>query len=144
GTVLEKFISFEFRHTTKDEAMKVLFETGVWNGHIIAKRHGNNEFIFNANVSLLYDEKAEVSAIVFVNHNITEEEHQQKKLQFAKNKYEIVVESLSEGVMLIDSHGTIATANKQAAKILGFTDDQLKGLSLVTSDWNAIKADGSP
>ena len=60
GTVLEKFIAFEFRHTSKENAMKELFKTGIWNGQIIVKRINNQEFIFNSNVSLLYDEHDQV------------------------------------------------------------------------------------
>lgn len=144
-TVLEEHIHFYFRHTTREEAMKVLFETGIWNGHIVVRRNASEEqeYIFNANVSLLYDQKAQVSSIVFVNHNITEEEKQGKRLQSVRNKYEIVVESLSDGVLLIDDTGTIVAGNNKAGIILGLTEDQLKGASLVNSEWNAVKVDGS-
>src|SRR6476661_2676078 len=107
GTVLEEHIDFNFRHTSKQQAMADLFENGIWNGQIVVRRNRNQEFIFNANVSLLYDERAQVSSIVFVNHNVTEEELQGKKLQSVKNRYEIVVESLSEGVLLINDEGSI-------------------------------------
>ncbi|MEO8769545.1 MAG: PAS domain S-box protein [Ferruginibacter sp.] len=143
GTILGDSIDFDFRCSTTDEAMKVLFETGVWNGDIVVKRANNHDHIFKANVSLLYDEKAAVSSIVFVNHNITEEERQEKKLQIARNKYEIVVESLSEGVLLIDADAIIVASNNKAAQILGIMEEQLKGASLDNADWNAIKADGS-
>ncbi len=143
GTVLEKFISFEFRHTSKEDAMNVLFKTGVWNGQIIVKRKSNQDFIFNANVSLLYDEHAEVSSIIFVNHNITEEEQQEKKFESVKNKYEIVVESLSEGVMLINHDGTIAATNQKAAQILGVPQDKMKGLNIKETKWDSIRIDGT-
>ena len=143
GTVLEKYINFQFRHTTKEEAMKVLFATGIWNGQILVKRNDIQEFIFNANVSLLYDEKAMVSSIVFVNHNITQEEQQERKFQSVKNKYEIVVESLSEGVLLINNDGKIIATNNKAATIFGLSEDQLKEASITDPGWNAIKLDGS-
>ncbi|MEO6668436.1 MAG: PAS domain S-box protein [Ferruginibacter sp.] len=143
GTLLGDSIDFDFRNTSRDEAMKVLFETGIWNGDIVVKRTNIEDHIFRANVSLLYDEEATVSSIVFVNHNITEEERHEKKLQIARNKYEIVVESLSEGVLLIDADAIIIASNNKAAQILGITEDQLKGASLDNSEWNAIKADGS-
>ncbi|MFT3910145.1 MAG: PAS domain S-box protein [Ferruginibacter sp.] len=143
GTVLGDSIDFNFRHTTTEKAMSVLFETGVWNGDIVVRRSNNLEYIFKANVSLLYDEKGAVSSIVFVNHNITEEEIQEKKLQSAKNKYEIVVESLSEGVLLIDADATIVASNNKAAQILGLTQDQLKGAAIGNSSWNAMRVDGT-
>ncbi|MBS1744339.1 MAG: PAS domain S-box protein [Bacteroidetes bacterium] len=144
GTVLEEHINFRFRYTSKEEAMRVLFETGIWNGHIVVNREEGEEFIFHANVSLLYDERAKVSSIVFVNHNITEEEQQGRKLQSVRNKYEIVVESLSDGVMLIDDAGIVVASNSKARIILGMEDCDIKGASLANANWKAIKADGSP
>ncbi|MEO7523373.1 MAG: PAS domain S-box protein [Ferruginibacter sp.] len=143
GHVLAESIDFEFRNTTTEKAMKVLFETGIWNGDILVRRSNRQEYIFKANVSLLYDEKALVSSIVFVNHNITEEERQEKNLQSAKNKYEIVVESLSEGVLLIDADAIIVATNNKAAQILGLSMAQLKGAAIGKNDWNAMKVDGS-
>lgn len=143
GTVLEKFIAFEFRNTSRENAMKELFENGIWNGHIILRRVNNQEFIFNANVSLLYDEHDQVSSIVFVNHNITEEEQQEKKFESVKNKFEIVVESLSEGVMLINQDGSIDATNQKAAEILGVAQDKMKGVNIKESQWNSIRVDGT-
>lgn len=143
GSVLEEHINFRFRYTTKEDAMRVLFETGIWNGHIIVQKSAGQEFIFHANVSLLYNEKAQVSSIVFVNHNITDEEQQERKLQSVKDKYEIVVESLSDGVLLIDPEGRIVASNNKAAVILGVEEDQLKGAFIANPNWQAIRVDGT-
>lgn len=143
GTVLQEHIDFRFRHTSKEQAMEDLFTAGIWNGHIVVNNRGQ-EYIFHANVSLLYDENAKVSSIVFVNHNITEEERNNKSLQSVKNKYSIIVDSLSEGVLLIDEHGIIAATNHKATSILGVSEEYLVGSSIIKADWQAIKPDGSP
>lgn len=144
GTILEDSIQFRFRHTSKEEAMELLFKTGVWNGDIIVKRFNEEQYVFNSNVSLLYNEKGEVNAIVFVNHNITEEEKQQLELVTVENKYKIVVDSLSEGVVLINAEGIMITANKIAAGILHLGNLDLNGMALTSPNWMAIREDNTP
>ncbi len=143
GSVLENVIAFRFRNNSKEEALNALFASGTWNGEIIVKGFNELEYIFNSNVSLLYNEHGESSAIVFVNHNITEEEKQQKELMLAENKYKTVVESLSEGVILINAAGLIVTANRKATEILRVEEEIMIGSTLASSDWKAIKEDGS-
>ncbi len=143
GTVLEQSVNFEFRSTTRSIVMEKLFKTGTWNGEIIFTRHNNQQFIFNANVSLLYDENGEVISIVLVNHNITDEEKQEKELALAETKYKIVVDTLSEGVILMNADGTIGAANKKAVEILGLSEEELKGRVIASPHWNAVKEDGT-
>lgn len=143
GTALESTIEFSFRNTSRETALSDLLKMGVWNGEIIVVKNKTQEYIFNSNVSLLYDEKGEVTSIVLVNHNITDEEQQQQKLISTENKYKIVVESLSEGVVLMSAEGKILTANEKAAEILQLSKKELKGLVVASPKWNAIKEDGS-
>lgn len=143
GTVLETSVRFEFRHQKREDVLSALFTTGVWNGEIVVQRFNNQEYIFNSNVSLLYDEHGKVSSIVLVNHNITEEEKQQRELISAENEYRIVVESLSEGVILLNAEGKIITINRKAAEILRISEDDIKGNSIFKEGWQTIREDGS-
>ncbi|MEO6488367.1 MAG: PAS domain S-box protein [Ferruginibacter sp.] len=144
GSNLKHTVKFKFRNSSKEAFLETLFRTSMWNGEIVFNRNNNQEFIFNSNVSLLYDENGAASSIVLVNHNITEEEKHKSKLAFVENKYRIVVNTLSEGVLLINEDGMISAANQQAVKLLGFNDEQeLKEISLTNPGWNAIRADGT-
>jgi PAS domain S-box-containing protein len=144
GTVLESSVKFEFRHESREKVFSALFTTGVWNGEIVVRRFNNQDFIFNSNVSLLYDEHGKVNSIVLVNHNITEEEKQQKRLAVAEDQYEILVESLSEGVIWVNREGLVITANKKAAEILHCTREQILGAEVASASWQAIREDGTP
>ncbi len=143
GTVLEQSVQFEFRHQKREDVLSALLTTGVWNGEIVVQRFNNQEHIFNSNVSLLYDEHGKVSSIVLVNRNVTEEEKKIKELLSAENKYKIVVESLSEGVILINAQGVIITANKKAAEILHLEADEMTGKTIASSNWHTIREDWS-
>ena len=143
GSYLRKTVKFKFRNTSRDEFIETLFKTGMWNGEIVFTRKNNQQFIFNSNVSLLYDENGAASSIVIVNHNITEEEKDKYKLTLAENKYRIVVNTLSEGVVLVNDDGTIGAANKKAAEILGLSEEELKGIVIASPRWHSIKVDGT-
>ncbi len=54
------------------------------------------------------------------------------------------LESLSEGVILIDAEGKIADLNTNAAAILGGKVEDHLGKSLSVSDWGFVREDGSP
>ena len=143
GSYLRKTVKFKFRTTSRDAFIETLFKTGMWNGEIVFNRSNDQQFIFHSNVSLLYDENGAASSIVLVNHNITQEEKNKNNLALAENKYKILVNTLSEGVILINNDGTIGAANQTAAGILGLSEDALKGIVIASGGWKAIKADGS-
>jgi len=143
GKKMAETIPMVFRQTTLELALQELFASGIWNGEIIFESSRNQQYAFRSTFSLLYDESGLVNSIVLVNHNIAEEERQQKHLLLVENKYRTVVETLSEGVMLINADGTIGASNRKAAEILGIEESELKGRSINTSTWNAIKDDGT-
>lgn len=143
GSHLEDSIDFTFRHCCRETALAELLTSGMWRGQVIVRKGTKDEHIFNANCSLSYGIDGEVNSIVFVNQNITEEETNKQKLQSATNKYATVVESLSEGVIFINSKGAVIATNQQAADILLIPDDKLKGTSLFNSAWEAVRLDGS-
>jgi len=144
GQLLNGAINFSFRHETQEEAMAKLFSEGIWNGEIVVHNKAAEACIFYANVSLLYDESGNVNSIVFVNHNINEEEKQLKLLNASENKYRIVVESLTEGVILINPNGQIMTANKEASKILRLSEEEILNTPIDLESWNAIHENGDP
>lgn len=144
GKSLFELAKFDVIDSTPGEAFNELFNKGFWTGTILYHRFNNQTLFFNTRCTLIKDESGLISGIVIINHNITNEVKQEKNLAIAKNKYEIVVESLSEGVLLVNSIGTIDAANKKAGEILGVTQEQLKGVPVANGSWNAIKEDGSP
>ena len=55
----------------------------------------------------------------------------------------IMLEVMSEGVVLQDAGGQIMMSNPAAERILGLTNEQLCGRSSVDPSWRAVHADGS-
>ena len=142
-------VKFEIIGGTKEGAIAEIIEKGYWGGDVIyynndLKYHTNNQkLIFNSCCSAIKDGAGNIIAYTFINKNISEKIRQQEELAKAENKYQILIESLSEGVILMHASGTIGACNKRAAEILGFTPDELAGKAVASQHWKAIKTDGS-
>lgn len=68
---------------------------------------------------------------------------QQQQLESQK-RYQALVDSLSEGVVVHDRNGTIREFNQRALEILGVSEKQLKGVDSLHPQWKTIRLDGSP
>ncbi|MBL8558866.1 MAG: response regulator [Hyphomonadaceae bacterium] len=60
-----------------------------------------------------------------------------------ETRYRLVLESMSEGVCVLDQTGKIVSGNETAARILGLTMDQLLGRSSYDPRWRTTREDGS-
>ena len=106
GQPLFKLIQFEMIGTSRNDAIKTLLNNGYWKGDIVYNQAGK-KLIFSTCCNLIKDAAGLITSIVITTRNISEQIEQEKELAIAENKYQTLVESLSEGVMLINANGTI-------------------------------------
>ncbi|MES2432153.1 MAG: PAS domain S-box protein [Bacteroidota bacterium] len=143
GQSLFDLINFEVLGTELNEAVSELYKTGFWTGDILYYTAEKQKLYFNSKCTLIKDDQGKVSAIVLVNHNISEQNKKERELAAIESKYETVVESLSEGVVLINADGRISNANKKAIEILGLTQDEVEGKVVASPTWKAVKEDNT-
>ncbi len=60
-------------------------------------------------------------------YEITERTQVQKELQEEREKYQMLVEKLEEGVLLEDREGVISFVNQKTTDLLGYTENELLG-----------------
>lgn len=58
-------------------------------------------------------------------------------------RYSLIVESMAEGVCVLDRSGQIIAGNASAARILGLTMDQLLGRTPYDPRWRTVREDGA-
>lgn len=143
GKVMFSLFEFEVINGSWGEVIKELYNSGAWNGELTYYHNEVKKLYFNTTCTLIKSDKNEKSAVVFVCHNITETVLQNNQFNSFQNKYQTVVESLSDGVVMINSKGLIETANKRAVEILGFSKDELEGKVVACPSWKATKEDGT-
>jgi PAS domain S-box-containing protein len=84
-----------------------------------------------------------VSGCVIVSKIISGKDHHEEKLLLAESKYQTVIDTLFEGVLMINTDGSIGASNHRAAEILGFSQEELVGKLISSPVWKAINEDGS-
>lgn len=143
GKSLFEMINIEIIDGNLAESISELLTKGSWEGKVLYIRFDGTQLFFNSKATVIKDETGQLSAIVFINQNITEKKEQEKKLAIAKDEYKTVVESLSEGVVMIKANGTISTSNKTGAEILGLTEEEICGIRVASPKWKSVREDES-
>ena len=92
----------------------------------------------------LIDDDTQPSGWVVVCTELTDARQAEAGRRAAEERYEAVVASLSEGIVLFDESGNISAHNKAAGRILGERLETGSGHQIFTGASIAIKADGHP
>ena len=67
----------------------------------------------------------------------------EKALLASESKYRLLVESIQVGVVVHAPDSRILFANLQASQLLGLTQDQMLGKTVIDPDWHFIREDGT-
>jgi diguanylate cyclase len=66
------------------------------------------------------------------------------ELEIKESQKALILDTMSEGLVLQESNGRIIEWNPAAERLLGLSADELSGRSSTDSQWTAIHADGTP
>jgi PAS domain S-box-containing protein len=144
GKNLFQLIKLDLLDSTFETINAELLNRGTWEGEVIYHRHDGEKYIFKTSATSILDDNNKPLSIIFVNHNITKVKSTEKKLAEAEATYEKLVNTLVDGVIMLDKDGKVTTCNKRASSILGTNEEELLGKELGDSSWEAIKEDGTP
>jgi PAS domain S-box-containing protein len=109
------------------ETREILLREGSWLGELIAKKKDGTPFPIEISISLIKSESGEPHSLFASMIDITERKQAEKALRESKNKYQMLVEKLQEGVLLENSKGQISFINPRTADLLGYTKEELLG-----------------
>ncbi|GAB4582029.1 MAG: hypothetical protein Fur0022_47810 [Anaerolineales bacterium] len=90
-------------------------------------RSNGEEFPVEVNLSLVFDENNLPIQAQSVVRDISERKRTQAKLQDIENRYKALFETHTSGIFFIGLDGIILECNSQAAKMLGYSPDELIG-----------------
>ena len=144
GKNLFELVKIDLLNSTAESIKSEIVNKGNWDGEVIYHRHDGEKFVFKTTATAILDDDNKPVSIIFANHNITKVKSTEKKLAEAEATYEKLVNTLVDGVIMLDKDGKITTCNKRASAILGLTEEEMLGKELGDSSWKAIKADGTP
>jgi PAS domain S-box-containing protein len=144
GKNLFQLADIEFIGSSFQQFKSDLQANRSWSGEVIFNRYDGQKVHLRSVVNYIINEHEEPTAIMFVNQNITDLKIKEKQLAQAERQYETLVNTLFDGVVMINTEGRITTCNKRASEILGITSDQLVSRKILgLSSMRIIKEDGT-
>jgi PAS domain S-box-containing protein len=91
-----------------------------------------------------HDRDGNIIGTCAVSRDITQRKQAETALCESEERYRSVIAAMQDGIILLDTEGTIRACNVSAERILGLSADQITGRKLQEARWQAIKEDGSP
>jgi PAS domain S-box-containing protein len=108
---------------------------------IVQKKIDGSEIDVEISASVITYKNSQ--AILSINRDITARKLNEKALKQSEEKYRNLFETMAQGVIYQSADGKILSANMAAERILGFTSEQMQGLTFNAPIWKAIRDDGS-
>ncbi len=83
--------------------LKVLTETGKWEGEFLAKRCDGSTFLSQGFASTMYNENGDQIGFQSINLNITKRKEVEQKLKESEEKFRLLFESIADPIHVIDA-----------------------------------------
>lgn len=143
GKNLFEIADLHFCNSSYDELKTNLQAQGFWSGEVIYRRKDGKEFNLYTTATYIINEHEEPVAVMIVSHIINDIKKTEKALLASESKFEVLLNTLPHGVVMIGADGKISTCNKKGAEILGLSDQEVLGKEVASPNWKAVNADGS-
>ncbi len=143
GKNLLDLLDIEFIGSSANEFRTALKEGGYWNGEIFYRRFDGKMYFIQTTATRIIDEHENPIAMMVVGHVVNDIKKKEERLEAAEKKFEALLNSLPDGVMMIGKDGRVLACNKRGTEILGVTEDYLLGKFVASTAWNSIREDGT-
>jgi PAS domain S-box-containing protein len=91
----------------------------------------------------IHDAADRVQRIALCSRRIDDRKAAEEAAHASEDRYRMMVESLAEGVLVVDATGTITACNTSAAQIAATPVEQMLGASIVDPRWQVVSRDGN-
>ncbi len=112
------------------EASEQLQRTGRWEGEFKARSKDGKEFPVYTHSKLIAPGPGVEATVVAITVDISERLASARALLDADNHLQAATDSMDEGLATLDEDGRVTYMNETAAKLLGFTAEELMGAVL--------------
>ncbi len=121
------FIAPEDRFMAIENAQKTLQQGRMLRLEYKLLKDDGTVFPAELNASLITDEKGNPTAFLSIVRDISERKKTEEALQESKEKYQMLIEKMHEGVVLEDEEGIITFVNPRTVEMFGFKEEELLG-----------------
>jgi PAS domain S-box-containing protein len=97
----------------------------------------------HVNYSPIFNDKGIVETIAVLGNDITAQKHSEATLRLNEETLRLVFNSMTDGVVIIDSKGQFSHCNSSALSILGLTKEQFLSHTPTDPGWKSYREDGT-
>ncbi len=144
GKNLFSLVDIGFIDSTREELRQELRDKGSWTGEVSFNKDDGANFIFRTTATYILDENGKPASVLILCHDISDTKRKERELFAAEKKYEILMNTLQQGVLMIDKDVKITACNKRGAEILNLPQELVLEANLSDPGWQVMKADGTP
>lgn len=95
-------------------------------------------------ITALYITYRSRNYVLCVAQNVEQEQEESEKPRDVRNREETLLQMTSDGILVVDTRGTITESNAVADRLLGVSKNEIIGRSCVDSRWRLVDSSGSP
>ena len=104
---------------------------GGWSGELLNRKKDGSEFTIFLSTSVVRDEKDEPICLIGVASDISDRKKVENALKQSEEHFRSVSKSALDAIITANNNGIIIGWNKGAEKIFGYSEEEIKGRSLV-------------
>ena len=129
--------------TIIDHLRNCLQRGELFEGKTYNYRKDGSEYLQEWQIAPIRDDAAKIVQFVAIQRDVTEREKAREALFGLRDEHRMILNSIGEGVHVLDLDGTVTFENPAAITILGYEKDQIIGLP-AHETMHHTKTDGAP
>jgi len=110
--------------------IKELSNNGYWSGEMCGKRPDNSVFHALLVANAVKNDAGKTDSLMATFMDITQRKEDERKLKEQADQFNIFKNTTQDGFWLIDVEGHLVDTNDAAAHMLGYSQEELKGLNI--------------
>jgi PAS domain S-box-containing protein len=116
---------------------------GRWSGEYTVRRRDGTVFSVHVTTTTLTGERGP-AGVIGVSTDLTERKRTEAALAASERRLSLVLESVSEGITIVNSDGRVTFANAAAERVLGLRRSEVTALTYDAPAWKITAVDGGP
>ena len=150
GRCIRDIITHYYIGNTREEAQKVLDKNEYWEGETYVILPNGKTVYLQLSLSYIKNEKGEHIGYAGIHKDITEKRAYNEALRKSEERYRSLVDSMGEGIVLVDGTGKMTAVNHSAERVFGMPSafiaqyPEIPGLSFCNEQGAPLTADEQP
>ncbi len=127
GQNISRFYAAEDRMRLSQEILPQVLKQGQWMGEAPLRSMDSSMVPTIQSISLIRDPGGAPAYFGFVVNDITERKRAEENLRASEERYRTLVETMTEGFIVVNRHGSITYANNRVCSMFGRSREELIG-----------------